>query len=72
VGEDAPTYHTVTNEDWNPFEEVLHHRDYSREFMEMRTIHSLTSGLTRRQINALTEEEVEGGRRLEDNWMKSA
>jgi hypothetical protein len=38
----------LTSEDWNPSQEVfLRDRDQSREFKEMRTIHSLTSGMTR-------------------------
>jgi hypothetical protein len=38
----------ITNEEWNPSQEVLHPGNSSRESMEMRTaVHSLTSGMTR-------------------------
>jgi hypothetical protein len=45
----------ITNKKWNPSQEVLRPGNSSRESMEMRTIHSLTSGMTRRQINAIME-----------------
>jgi hypothetical protein len=61
----------LTNEDWNPSQEMLGNGDQSREFKEMRTIQSLTSGMTRRQINTIREEEARGVR-LEDNWVQSA
>jgi hypothetical protein len=48
----------LTNEDWNPSQEMLGNGDQSREFKEMRTIQSLTSGMTRRQIDAIREEEA--------------
>jgi hypothetical protein len=60
----------LTSEDWNPSQEVLRNGDLSREFKEMRTIQSLTSGMTTHQINAIREEEAQGGR-LEDNWVQS-
>jgi hypothetical protein len=37
----------LTSEDWNPSQEVLRDGNQSREFKEMRTIHALTSGMTR-------------------------
>jgi Reverse transcriptase (RNA-dependent DNA polymerase) len=46
----------LTGEQWNPMEEVLRPWE-SRENKEMRTIKSLTSGMTRRQINAARKEE---------------
>jgi hypothetical protein len=61
----------LTSEDWNPSQEVLRNGDLSREFKEMWTIQPLTSGMTRRQVNAIREEEAQGGR-LEDNWVQSA
>jgi hypothetical protein len=63
----------VTSEDWNPSQEMLGNGDQSREFKKRRTIQSLTSGMTRCQINAsiLREEDARGGR-LEDNWVQSA
>jgi hypothetical protein len=37
----------LTSEDWNQSQVVLRDGDRSREFKEMRMIHSLTSGMTR-------------------------
>jgi hypothetical protein len=37
----------ITNEEWNPSQEVLRPANSSRESMKMRTVHSLTSGMTR-------------------------
>jgi hypothetical protein len=37
----------ITNKEWNPSQEVLRPGNSSRESMEMRTVHSLTSGMTR-------------------------
>jgi hypothetical protein len=37
----------ITNEEWNPSQEVLRPGNSSRESMEMRTVHSLTSWMTR-------------------------
>jgi hypothetical protein len=62
----------TSEEDWNPSQEVLRKGDLSREFKEMRTIQSLTSGMTRRHVNAIRQEEAQGGGRLEDNWVQSA
>ena len=45
----------IINKEWNPSQEVLGPGNSSRESMEMRTVHSLTSGMTRRQINAVME-----------------
>jgi hypothetical protein len=61
----------LTSKDWSPSQEVLCDGDQSCEFKEMRMIHSLTSGMTRRQINAIRRDEAQGGR-LGDNWMQSA
>jgi hypothetical protein len=41
----------LTSNVWNPTEEVLRPGKQSCESIEMRTIHSLMSGITRRQIN---------------------
>jgi hypothetical protein len=38
----------LTSEDWNPSKEMLRNGDQSREFKEMRTIQSLTSGMRTR------------------------
>ena len=61
----------LTNEDWNPSQEMSGIGDQSREFKEMRTIQSLTTGLTKRQINAIRQEEARGVR-PEDSWVQSA
>jgi hypothetical protein len=62
----------LTSEDWNPSQEVLRNGDQqSRESKEMRTIHSLTSGMTRQEINAIKRNEALGGR-LGDDWMQPA
>jgi hypothetical protein len=46
--------------------------DRSREFnKEMRMIQSLTSGLTKLQINAIRQDDARGVR-SEDNWVQSA
>ena len=52
----------LTNEDWNPSQEMSGIGNQSREFKEMRTIQSLTSGLTQRQINAIRQDEARGVR----------
>ena len=49
---------TLTGEEWNPAEEVLRPGRRSREDIEMRTIRSLTSGMTRRQINYTVSKEA--------------
>jgi hypothetical protein len=54
----------LAREDWSPSQEVLRNGDHSREFKKMRTIHS--SGMTRRQINAIRGDKAQGGR-PEDN-----
>jgi hypothetical protein len=43
----------ITGEDWNPNEEVINPDKWSREQIEMRTILSLTSGMSRKQVMAL-------------------
>jgi hypothetical protein len=48
----------TTSGEWNPTEEVLRPGKQSREIMEMRTIQSLKSGMTRRQINSAKREEA--------------
>ena len=48
----------ITGEQWNPSEETLRPKRQSRESIEMRTIKSLTSGMTRRQIRSVTENEA--------------
>jgi hypothetical protein len=48
----------ITGEQWNPLEETLCPERHSRESIEMRTIKSLTSGMTRRQIRSVTENEA--------------
>jgi hypothetical protein len=50
----------LASKDWSPSKEVLRNGDHSREFKKLRTIHS--SGMTRRQINAIKGDEVQGGR----------
>ena len=45
----------LTSDEWNPNLEVLRPGSPSRESMEMRTVHSLRSGMTRRQLNAVRE-----------------
>ena len=42
----------ITSDVWNPTEEVLRPEKQSRESIEMRTIRSLTSGITKRQIDS--------------------
>jgi hypothetical protein len=42
----------ITSNIWSPTEEVLRPEKQSRESIEMRTIRSLTSGITKRQINS--------------------
>jgi hypothetical protein len=37
----------LTSKEWNPTQEVLRPGNPSRESMEMRTVHFLTSGMTR-------------------------
>jgi hypothetical protein len=48
----------ITGEQWNPSEETLRPERQSRESIEMCTIKSLTSGMTRRQIRSVTENEA--------------
>jgi hypothetical protein len=48
----------ITGGQWNPSEETLRPERQSRESIEMRTIKSLTSGMTRRQIRSVTENEA--------------
>jgi hypothetical protein len=45
----------ITSNVWNPTEEVLRPEKQSRESIEMQTIQSLTSGITKRQINSTGE-----------------
>jgi hypothetical protein len=45
----------LTSDEWNPNLEVLRPGSPSRESMEMRTVHSLISRMTRRQIDAVRE-----------------
>jgi hypothetical protein len=44
----------LTGETWNPSDEVMRHGNRSKEFMEMRTIRSLTSGVSKRAIHSMT------------------
>ena len=46
----------ITGDKWNPSEEILCPERQSRKSIEMRTIKSLTSGMTRRQIRSVTME----------------
>jgi hypothetical protein len=48
----------ITGKQWNPLEETLRPKRQSRESIEMHTIKSLTSGMTRRQICSVTENEA--------------
>jgi len=48
----------ITGEHWKPAEEILRPMRQSRESIEMRTIRSLTSGMTKRQIRSITKEEA--------------
>jgi hypothetical protein len=55
----------ITSDVWNPTKEVLRPERQSRESIEMRTIRSLTSGITKRQINSTKiygETEIELGK----------
>ena len=45
----------LTSDEWNPNQEVLRPGSPSRESIEMRTVHSLMSGMTGRQINAVKD-----------------
>ena len=49
----------ITSDTWNPTEEVLRPERQSRESTEMRTIKSLTSGLTKRQIDSTKRDGVQ-------------
>jgi hypothetical protein len=42
----------ITNDVWNPTKEVLRPERQNRESTKMHMIRSLTSGLTKRQINS--------------------
>jgi hypothetical protein len=42
----------ITSDVWNPTEEVLRPERQSHESIKMQTIRSLTSGITRKQINS--------------------
>ena len=44
----------VTGKTWNLSEEVMQHGNRSKEFMEMQTIRSLTSGISKRMIHSMT------------------
>jgi hypothetical protein len=46
------TVKLITSNVWNPTKEVLRPERQSRESTEMQTIQSLTSGITKRQINS--------------------
>jgi hypothetical protein len=48
----------MTGDTWNPSEEVLRPGKKNRESIEMRTIQSLTSGMTKRQIQSVIREEA--------------
>jgi hypothetical protein len=48
----------MTCDTWNPSEEVFQLGTKNRESMEMQTIHSLTSGMTKQQIWSVIREEV--------------
>ena len=43
----------LTGKTWNPSEEFMQHGNRSREFMEMRTIRSLTSGVSKLMIHSM-------------------
>jgi hypothetical protein len=67
MGEDASIYHTTYERGLESISgSVAMGTSQSREFKEMRTIHSLTSEMTRRQINAIRGDEAQGGRLGED------
>lgn len=48
----------MTGDTWNPSKEVLQLGKKNRESVEMRTIQSLTSGMTKQQIRSVIREEV--------------
>ena len=52
-------------EDWNPTQEVLRPGTQSREAIEMRTIRSLTSGMTRQQIQNVQRDDAIGNIQIE-------
>jgi hypothetical protein len=43
----------LTGDQWDPLDESMYPEQKSREYMEMRTIQLLTSGMTRRKIMSL-------------------
>jgi hypothetical protein len=47
----------ITSDTWNPSDEVLRPKSNNREINEMLTIRSLTSGMTKWQIESLTKEQ---------------
>ena len=44
----------LTSDTWNPSEEIMQHGNQSKEFMEMCTICSLTSGISKQMICSFT------------------
>jgi hypothetical protein len=48
----------LTGDQWDPLDELMYPEQKSHEYMEMRTIQSLTSGMTRRKIMSLKRNEA--------------
>jgi hypothetical protein len=48
----------LTGDQWDPLDESMNPERKSHEYMEMRTIQSLTSGMTRHKIMSLKRNEA--------------
>ena len=46
----------LTGETWNPSEEIMRYGKHSKEVVEMQTIRSLTSGISKRQVALMQSE----------------